>query len=301
MADVQAPASAPLQARFVGSAACKVCHGPLYDAWATSPHAKTLTESTLPASLTGCEACHGASGQHIGKVSIKPSTPKATNPAGVNTICGACHFIDNSSRAPKAWQTIAGDSFLHSRHAQQGYSCLTCHTGHPNGNQFALRKPEAQLCLDCHQSLLEDKPGHKADYTHTPVAGGDCQLCHTPHGSSGDTMLTADVSQVCRNCHDTKDQQLITAHQNYPLDKANCVACHDPHSHDLKGHLLLPAQHMPFKIGKCELCHKKTAAGETGALLKPVNQLCFTCHPASTLMPANTTAHPPVKVGLCLA
>ena len=291
-----APAAAPT---YVGSAACKGCHAKLHDPWATSAHGKALGQDSLPSEVQGCEACHGPASAHVGNpTQTKPSIPKPDDPAKVMAVCGGCHFKSDSSKAPKEWQNLSSAIYARSRHGRKNVSCVACHTGHPNGNDKQLIKPVGQLCVGCHSSMLESSPGKKAAYTHSPVATGQCLMCHDPHGTPGGRMVVQEIGKVCQGCHDTSDAKLVTAHKGYTVG-GNCLSCHDPHSHDKNAKLITGKQHAPFKQGNCETCHAKPVAGQPIALAKPAQELCFTCHAASTLMPANEKAHAPVKEGLC--
>ncbi|MHB1457818.1 MAG: cytochrome c3 family protein [Armatimonadota bacterium] len=286
---------------FVGSVACKACHTKVYDPIAASPHGKLFTEESLSPEIKGCESCHGPGSIHVGSAGkTRLSIPKAENPAAVNKTCGACHFKSESSKAPKEWQNLSSSNWVRTMHGRRNLSCLSCHTGHPDANNKTLIKPVTEICLDCHVSLLEDAPGKKSAYTHSPVATGKCIMCHDPHGNAGTSMMVKDMKSVCEKCHKTDDPKLVTAHSNYPIAGSQCNSCHDPHSHDHKGKLIGAKRHMPFKPGQCQTCHTKPVAGKPIGLVKPSNDLCFSCHPASTLMPAGENAHVPAKQGLCI-
>ncbi|MHB9035812.1 MAG: cytochrome c3 family protein [Armatimonadota bacterium] len=295
------PAAAP-KASYVGSVACKACHAKVVEPWLSSPHGKSLTQPSLPSELTGCEACHGPASVHIGSgAQNKPRVPKADDAAGTNAICGACHFEDDSSKAPKEAQNLSSGNFARSMHGRKGLSCLSCHSGHPNGNDKALRKPGKDLCLTCHGQVLESSPGKNAAYTHSPVAQGQCLTCHDPHGTDDPSMLVSNIQSVCQGCHNVNDAKLQAAHQDYPLADSKCTTCHDAHSHDKAAGLIQGKLHMPFKQGKCNACHNKPAPGQPVGLIKPAKELCFGCHPASVIMPGNEKSHLPVKEGLCLS
>lgn len=297
---MEAPAAADSAPSFVGSAACKACHGKIYDPMSATAHGKLFSEESLPAEINGCESCHGPGSIHSGSGGqTKLSIPKADNPAAVNKTCGACHFQNDSSKAPKDWQNLSGSNWVRTMHGRRGLSCLSCHTGHADGNSKALIKPANAICLDCHMSVLEDSPGKKAAYTHSPVATGQCILCHDPHGNADKSMMVKNAQSVCEKCHKPDDPKLVAAHSKYPIAGSQCASCHDPHSHDRQNKLIGAKQHMPFKRGQCETCHAKPEAGKPISLVKPPNELCFSCHPASELMPANENAHIPAKQGLC--
>jgi predicted CXXCH cytochrome family protein len=288
-------------ASYVGPAACKACHAKMFEPWSTSAHGKALLDDSLAPELKGCEACHGPASVHIGSVSqSKPSIPSKDDPAA-SSVCGKCHLTGESSKAPKEWQKLSPTAFSRSTHGRKGLSCLSCHTGHADRNPKALIKPAGELCLSCHQSVLEESPGKKAAYTHSPVALGRCLTCHDPHGGSDRRMIADNARRVCEDCHNTTDTKVIQAHFSYPVAGSKCVSCHDPHSHDSKAHLIRTKEHMPFKQRKCEACHTKPNGAEPVGLTKPAKELCFSCHPASVLTPETENAHLPAKEGLCLS
>lgn len=285
---------------FVGSASCKACHPKIHDALSSSPHSKIFTDESLPVEIKGCEACHGPGSIHVGNAGkTKLSIPKADNPAAVNKTCGICHFKNESSKAPKEWQNLSGSNWARTMHGRKNLSCKSCHTGHPDADNKSLIKPVDTMCLDCHASLLEKSPGKKAEYTHSPVATGKCVLCHDPHGNAGTNMIVKDMQSICERCHKPDNPELVKAHSNYPIAGSQCGTCHDPHSHDQKGKLMGAKQHAPFKGGQCETCHVKPETDKPITLVKPSNELCFSCHPSSELMPDKENAHVPAKQGLC--
>ncbi|OFX16003.1 MAG: hypothetical protein A2Z18_04310 [Armatimonadetes bacterium RBG_16_58_9] len=289
-------------ASYVGLPACKACHAKIYDPWLISPHGKALEQGSLPAEFTGCEACHGPGSRHIATgAQEKPRVLKADNPNETNAVCGTCHFESDSSKAPAAWQEFSGTFFDRSAHGRKGLSCLSCHTGHPGPNEKELIKPVESLCVGCHGSVMEDSPGKKAAYIHSPVAAGKCAMCHDPHASANRDLTVPDLRSVCQGCHDAGDPKMTEAHKGYPVAEAKCVSCHDPHSHDKKGKLIASTQHMPFKQGRCETCHTKPSPGQPVGLVKPAKELCLSCHPASVLMPEGEKAHLPAKEGICTA
>lgn len=295
-------AAQPAKATFIGSAVCKGCHGKIYQPWMDTKHGKSLTQEGLPAELTGCEACHGPGSLHAGSGGKnKPPIPSADNPAATNTTCGACHFQQDGVTAPTGTPQFSKADFVESQHGRKALSCLSCHTGHATADK-ALRKPTTELCASCHASIQETTPGKKADYTHFPAAEGMCLKCHDPHGTPGGRMVVKDITKVCAECHDTGDAAFTAAHKQMADANTNCLSCHDVHSHNRENHLLRPQQHKPFQLGMCSACHVKNDQGQTTAeLVKPKDQLCLSCHPASKMMPAGEKAHPPVKAGLCLA
>lgn len=292
----------PPRAQYVGSSSCKACHQTVYQNFSTAVHGKALTDDALDAALRGCEACHGPGSVHVGNPArYKPAVPKAADASGVADVCGKCHLSKEGSSAPAEWRQLNVQDYSRSTHTRKGVSCLSCHTGHPNGNDKALRKPGDTLCLDCHASVMETAPGKKAEYTHAPVAQKQCLMCHDPHGASGGKLVVNNLRQVCLQCHDAADATFKAKHLGYIGEQMDCAGCHDAHSHQLNTSLMKSKAHQPFKTGKCETCHTKPEEGAPAGLIKPAKDLCASCHPAKTLMPEGEKSHAPVAAGMCLS
>ncbi len=287
-------------ARFVGSQGCQTCHSQVAEPWLASPHGRALTQEGLPEERRGCEACHGAGSAHVGSASAsKMSIPIAADPPAANSLCGSCHFDREPSTAPDAPHSLSKAEWTRSAHARKDLSCLSCHSGHPNANEKALVRPAKDLCLSCHASVMEDAPGKPAAYTHSPVAQGQCTLCHDPHGAADRRMVADDVNKACETCHDAGTPEMAAGHQGFAVKGAKCISCHDPHSHKASDKLMRTKQHMPFKQRNCVLCHGKPGADGAATLAKPAKELCVSCHPTGSIMKDGEKAHAPAKEGLC--
>ncbi|PLX86904.1 MAG: cytochrome C [Desulfuromonas sp.] len=144
--------------------------------------------------------------------------------------------------------------------------CTSCHDPatetHPatETQDFILIADGAELCSQCHDMSFDQSQ------IHAPVASGECLICHQPHGRTAETTLKGDgLKNLCLMCHDGFDPELEYVHG--PVAVGACTVCHDPHQSD-----------QPFR------------------LLKPVKQLCLSCHQnfAEGLMAA-PVVHPPVR------
>ncbi len=305
VAPMRLPAFAAAQAESpegptdVGSGVCRSCHAQPSAELERTGHGKMLSASGLPADMLGCEACHGPGSEHVGSTGKKPigETLADAEAQRVEKICGKCHLGDSGTAGaptinPKHWQ--------HTRHAQGGVSCLSCHKIH-GGVERSLKQAPSQLCLGCHAAVLNQD----GQYTHRPVADGKCLLCHTPHGGKRRHNLVDTPSSACLTCHQAEKQSFVAAHSGYSVKTSDCSSCHDPHSFDHAGKLLGKFKHQPFAEGKCEVCHRRGAAGDPVQLVKPQGELCRTCHPAKEKASAEEAAgdvpkeHPPAAQGLC--
>ncbi len=204
---------------------CADCHDEAAAAMANQIHMR-IEPFEVYGRTVGCEGCHGDGTQHMEEGD--PALIRTfTNPVEDTAACLVCHG-----------QKEQGDWHA-STHAMENMSCLDCHSIHQEANplnsckdchqpvlaQFQLpshhpvpeghmscvgcHDPHAStesqlntnmrlndLCYTCHQS----KEGPFI-FEHAPVVE-DCSLCHTPHGSVANNLLTANEPTVCLQCHE---------------------------------------------------------------------------------------------------
>jgi predicted CXXCH cytochrome family protein len=199
--------------------------------------------------------------------------------------------------------------FKHAVVDQKG--CNQCHKPtwkeHPGKEKdFELREKMPQLCVKCHDGIIDHKK------VHSPVAGGSCTACHSPHSSSFKNLLLTDKKTICLNCHNkslSKDnKQVINMLQLVQTRKylhaamnGGCITCHMPHGSDYPKFVnaafpdgnYVPAVRDSFDL--CFQCHDSdllekevttTATnfrnGETNLHFKHMNgpkaRNCITCH-----------------------
>ena len=79
---------------------------------------------------------------------------------------------------------MQGNDFVQSVMYRHGITCFSCHDVHGTANFAQLRKPAAEICLDCHgpgspngpqAATIEEHTHHKAGST-----GTQCVACHMP-------------------------------------------------------------------------------------------------------------------------
>ncbi len=189
-----------------------------------------------------CEACHGPGALHAKRKkaaqinTFKPDDERYTL-AERNQICMSCH----SGMERTAWHASAHEraqlacTDCHQIHqerdpvlvkAQQTDVCATCHQQQRADFQKTSAHPVRQgrmACSDCHAvhgspsnvagmlvaptlnqtcySCHADKRGPVL-WEHAPVAE-DCSLCHNPHGSVREALLTKNPPLLCQQCHST--------------------------------------------------------------------------------------------------
>jgi len=155
---------------------------------------------------------------------------------------------------------------------KQNTSCSVCHKNILAKHQYEHSPVVNQQCLSCHQQYVKpwrvgfregkidatcfachtnQKAWESNKYRHGPMMGG-CTLCHNPHGDDYDNLLWAEGSvEICVTCHVEKQDLL--------------------EENDYKTHGII--------FGKgCTICHEPHASDEEYMLLKPINELCVSCH-----------------------
>ena len=204
---------------------CVDCHDDVGAAMANQIHMR-IEPFEVYGRTVGCEGCHGDGTQHMEEGD--PALIRTfSNPAEDTVVCLDCH----GSKSQGEWHA--------STHAMENLSCLDCHSIHHEANpldsckdchqtvyaQFQLpshhpvkeghmscvgcHDPHAatesqlkttmrlnDLCYTCHQS----KEGPFI-FEHAPVVE-DCSLCHTPHGSVANNLLTVNEPTLCLQCHE---------------------------------------------------------------------------------------------------
>jgi DmsE family decaheme c-type cytochrome len=171
----------------------------------------------------------------------------------------------------------------------------------------------SDTCVACHGEVadhLAKTPHGKAAFAQRSKLG--CETCHGPGSAHAedpdnpalqprlDNLSPAKQAQVCRSCHDGKNQFFWEGshHQTRGL---SCITCHSVHSPKSERAQLKTAteaeqcftchkdtraetwksSHHPIREGKitCSDCHNPHGS-QTAKLLKgaSVNDQCYTCH-----------------------
>jgi DmsE family decaheme c-type cytochrome len=124
-----------------------------------------------------CTDCHKVHRDHGDPVLAKASQPQ---------VCYTCHKQQRADFQKASAHPL--------RHGLMG--CSDCHNAHGSGTPASLVAPTAlQTCTSCHA----DKRGPVL-WEHAPVTE-DCALCHQPHGSVRNALLTKTPPLLCQQCH----------------------------------------------------------------------------------------------------
>ena len=172
---------------------------------------------------------------------------------------------------------------------QEG-ACDACHLPEQDDHMFPIKRPGVEACTFCHPVV-----GHKK-HLHEVIAKEGCLPCHDPHGANTKFLLTGPSTELtCQGCHEIERKP----HLHAPFAGGQCTTCHQPHEsdnaflllggegkdhclvcHRSKQHQLLAATtiHKPIEDG-CTGCHEPHSSDHPYALRKPLEKLCFECHP----------------------
>ncbi|MBI4821720.1 MAG: hypothetical protein HY791_36000 [Deltaproteobacteria bacterium] len=247
----------------VAEGACLDCH---------DPHSSPYAKHTRGEGKDFCLGCHdpkarGGLDRPRGNKRIDLSK-KVVHPALIYGECQDCHLPHSSpnrrllQKPPPDLCYLCHDrkdstTFVHG--AVKMGDCPVCHNPHSEDQPRMLRQPPPikNLCFQCHS---DDITGRKV--VHKPVAEGKCTECHSPHGSPDPfNIVRGDGKALCFSCHSAmrKACDPMVERCVYPteepkvkhkaIERYGCTACHDPHATD-----------NPFR------------------LIKPVVELCQSCH-----------------------
>jgi DmsE family decaheme c-type cytochrome len=210
---------------FADESGCVDCHDEVAAKMANQIHMR-IKPFEVQGRAVGCEGCHGDGSQHMEEGD--PTLIRAFNngaddaeaclschqskglpewSASTHAIeelgCNDCHSIHSKSKPLHACKECHNDTYvafeLPSHHpVREGrMSCLSCHDPHAaSESQLRTSQRLNDLCFTCHQ----DKEGPFI-FEHEPVVES-CTLCHTPHGSVANNLLTANEPMLCFQCHE---------------------------------------------------------------------------------------------------
>jgi len=220
-----------------------------------------------------CSICH----------SPPDSAGKVTFEAGVTPgqLCANCH--DAQVQASKK-------NYPHA--AVSADNCNDCHSPHSSRYGKLLKKPEQELCTECHTNIITSA----GKTPHPPALTGECHQCHEIHGSDNKSLVKNADATLCLGCH----KDFAAARDSASTIHAgaeDCLACHSPHEGEtpaiLKNapqkicvdcHAVEPealaseSGHQPYLTGDCGGCHLPHYSN-TPHLVKPgKNDLCLNCH-----------------------
>jgi predicted CXXCH cytochrome family protein len=187
---LMAPPEIP-DAEFVGTEECETCHDEIVAEFATATHAGLDPLETVTPGL-GCEACHGAGSLHVESGGDRKLI---VNPRRSPEACYNCHVdVRGDFNQPFSHPVSRGPL----QTASAKMTCGDCHDTHSGpvirGGAFSIQTAN-DVCLECH-------PAQRGPFVFEHEAMRDgCQVCHQPHGSVNDKLLTERNATLCLNCH----------------------------------------------------------------------------------------------------
>lgn len=269
-----------------GPSMCLTCH----------PDVERYTTMTYPhpPATEDCQTCHAP---HYSKDA--PSLLVAHE----GELCETCHDYDALNLNAEYVHTPASDGDCGGCHNPHGANQEHLVSGrvqkiNVNGQMVGqlprLGDKTSDLCYLCHDDLVEK---FRQEGTHQPVAYGECDACHSAHGSDHRAFTTAGAPEMCLTCH-TADDALSASHGGYNIANADCLNCHNPH---VSGNPKLVRDHIhpPFEDPDgCGMCHETGAEGQAQLVVDEV-ELCGMCHESVADSPDDEHQHVPFVMGEC--
>ena len=175
-------------AEFVGTEECSTCHEEVVRDFKTADHAKLQAKGPNSVDM-GCESCHGAGSKHV-ESGGAPGT--IINPEKSGETCFQCHLDTKAQFSmPFAHPVLSGKM-----------GCSDCHDPHkggPIGGGATSLAGRNDTCTECHTAQRGPFV-----FEHEATREG-CIVCHSPHGSVNQKMLTERNQTLCLKCH-SQDQ-----------------------------------------------------------------------------------------------
>jgi predicted CXXCH cytochrome family protein len=213
---VVAPPDVP-GAEFVGSKTCAECHENISRDFPTATHAKLEVRGPNAVNM-GCEACHGPGSIHNQTGGARNTI---VNPNRSPEVCFNCHLDKRGEfNLPHAHPV------LHDK-----MSCSDCHNPHKSHAIIAggtSLMGDNETCYRCHTQQRGPFV-----YEHEASREG-CLICHKPHGSVNEKLLTERNATLCLKCHfqhQTAVGQILIGGRDHSqfLSRGTCwsAGCHE--------------------------------------------------------------------------
>ncbi len=217
-ADVMRALDAPSRA-----AVCLTCHTREVGSFPLSEHARAGVS---------CWDCHAGALHAAPPASDEapfPSTADAdpgrafTTVVPPNTAAGERGATAQARLCYQCHGEVEGEFLLQYHHPvpEGGMRCTDCHAVHGE-DVMAMADHENERCFSCHAEVRGP-----FIFEHLAMEDG-CKICHTPHGSIVDKLLTQQNNGLCEQCHFDARYPLIGGvdHTGFLSGGALCYDCH---------------------------------------------------------------------------
>lgn len=148
-------------------------------------------------------------------------------------------FTGNDSNSAAPPEFVANTMHIPERESL----CVGCHKMNPTPAQMNSTNPKANPCAGCHQKMLNEK------YVHGPIGTFSCGYCHSNAGTPKH-VVPKQGAALCYECHSDMSTQIQK----------------------------MKFKHGPVEAGMCEACHDPHGSSHESQLIKPINDLCLSCH-----------------------
>ena len=211
-------------AEFVGTSECSTCHADIVDHFSSATHSALMAEGEN-AKTVGCESCHGPGSKHIEGGGDRAAI---VNPGRSPDACFRCHLDKRGDFALPYTHPVTGGPLAL---VPGRVTCSDCHELHegPAVVSGGTQAPsENETCLRCH--IAQRGP---FVFEHEALREG-CTVCHAPHGSVNQKMLTERDGSLCLKCHfqqQTSPTQILIGGRDHSslLARGTCFSagCHE--------------------------------------------------------------------------
>jgi predicted CXXCH cytochrome family protein len=203
---------------------CLGCH---LDSEGNPVHA--MLQSAHGGISQSCEACHGASTEHMGQPTVASPDisfgPRWTaSPALQDSQCLDCH------------QTSVARHWNEALHMAENVTCVSCHDLHVEQGPVRASGGQMQVCTTCHRTQKTGIHGRENMIRMNPP----CTQCHNPHADQSPVgVMLANDSMGCRRCHNLEAMarsEKVSAraksfHRVMDGGDRTCVGCHKGVAH----------------------------------------------------------------------